>query len=309
MADFERKLSMLAERGARVGPEEMIERVEAELAQDPLVVVTKQRKGSGMSVQTDKPTDQRGRSRARGLAWGVAAFVAVIALGGIYLALADGGGDPTRPEPAITPTTVAEITTTTRVPTTEGVVGGIPFEERMATIEAMIAARNSGDFDAWRAAFIAERPEILGGQIEDDSELEWQRSYVAANDVWTITGPCDDVRPVAPYLIRCPMTLRNDFHGPGGLFYAVSQMDLTLNSDGQLTGIGAEAWEIAGDPGEYNTAFDAWLAEAHPDVHAGFGPRVEGEDGLPNSEDMPVAIRYVDEFLERSDVYPLEPGD
>ena len=77
-------------------------------------------------------------------------------------------------------------------------------------------------------------------------------------------------------------------------------------NEGEIDSIGADHWEVAGDPSEYWTAIDAWLSETYPDVHAGFGPRVEGEEALPSAEDLAIALEYVDEFLASSEVYPLD---
>lgn len=305
MADFERKLSMLAERGTHVGPEEMIERVTATLAEEPLVVAKKQRKGRGMSVQTDDVATNE-RPKRSGWVWAVAAFVAVLAAGAILLVLNNqGAGEPVVPAPNTTiPTesTLAESETATTLEATPTTSAEERLAARMTVVEAMIVARNSGDYEAWRASFPAESPNIFDGLVTDESELEWQRAHMAANDVWTITGECTDTLAY----VSCPMTLVNEFYGPAGIFFTVPSMHLSFNADEELVGIGAQVWEIAGDTAEYADAFDAWLAEAYPDVHASFGPRVEGEGALPNPEDMPTAIQYVEEFLAQSDVYPVE---
>ena len=306
MADFERKLTMLAERGTVVGPEEMIERVEAQLGSDPLVVVTKQRKGWNMSIWTDDDRTTRKNTGLPGWTWAVAAFLIVVALGGLYLVLDNGGGgDAVTPAPTTTApvsqSTAPDTAPTTTVEVTPTTSAGERLAARMLVVEAMIEARNSGDYEAWRSFFPEDRPEIFGGTIEDESELEWQRSHMAANDVWTITGECNDVGS----RVLCPMTLVNGFYGPAGIFYTVPGMAFDFTVEDELVGIGSGFWDIAGDPEEYAGAFDSWLAEAYPEIHAGFGPRVEGEGALPNPEDMPIAVQYVDEFIAQSDVYPL----
>lgn len=307
MADFERKLTMLAERGNRVGVEDMIERVEAQLAEDPLVVVSKQRKGWKMSVKTDDKTNRRPTGPPR-WTWAVVAFVAVIAIGGLYVALNDEDtGDAASPAPTttapVTQTTAPEAVPTTAAEVTSTTSGEDRFAARLAVIEAMVAARNSGDYQAWRAFFPEERPYIFGGNIENEAELEWQQSHMAAGDVWTITSECTETFSLA---IHCPMTLVNGFYGPAGIFFTVPDMIFRFNADDGLESITTNSWDIAGDPEEYANAFDAWLADAHPDVHASFGPRVEGEGALPNPDDMPVALEYVDEFIAQSDVYPVD---
>jgi hypothetical protein len=303
MAEFEHKLTVLAERGHRVGPEELIERVEAELAHDPLVVVTKQRKGIGMSVRTEKPTDHGGRQRHSGLAWGVIAFAAILALGGIYLAFADGGGvDATLPEPATTPTTVAEITTTTAA------AGVIPFEESMATIEAMIDAYNSGDIESL-VAYLSDNPIVLGSSAREDRDWDGLRSFMAANDTWEITGPCE-TRGRA--LVGCPVRMENDFMSPAGIRFDVPVLLIGFDADGAVRTIELNSFGATGSPDDYIEAFDAWLEETNPEIHSSFGPRIgeiSGDWGsLPSSADMPVALDLVDEFIADSDVYPLDGG-
>ena len=85
MADFETKLQRLSVRGTSVGAEELIERIEAELAGDPLVVVDKRREGTTMT-KTQQSSATRQPRRFRGPAWGVVTFVAVLAVAGLYFA-------------------------------------------------------------------------------------------------------------------------------------------------------------------------------------------------------------------------------
>lgn len=204
-------------------------------------------------------------------------------------ALASTLAEPTSPATTTPPPTM----TTTSLEEDLG-------REQIAVVEAMVAVRNSGDFDAWRAFFPAERPVIWAGTVEDESELDWQRSFMAANEVWTITEECQ----WSSHTVSCPMTLVNEFFGPAGLFYRTT-VDFRVDDQGVITSFGTNSWEIAGEPDEYSAAFDGWFAEAHPDVRAGFAPPVEGEDSLPNSEDMPAALEYVHEFIAQSDTYPL----
>ena len=116
MADFERKLRMLSERGSPVGAEEMIERIEAELVGDPLVVVTKHR-GGLLMTKTDEPmtTTYPGPRRRFGPA--VAALV-VIATIGLYLAMARDGGRPVVDQGPVAPATTAAASTSTAAPST-----------------------------------------------------------------------------------------------------------------------------------------------------------------------------------------------
>ena len=89
MANFETKLRWLSERGNPVGVEELIERIEADLAGDPLVVVSKRREGKPMTKTQQSPTTEP-RGRYRGPAVGVAAFAIILALVGIYYFTSSG---------------------------------------------------------------------------------------------------------------------------------------------------------------------------------------------------------------------------
>ena len=66
MADFTNKLHQLSERGTPVGAEELVERIEAELVGDPLVVATKRREGVFMT-KTDQPVTTKSPGPGRGL--------------------------------------------------------------------------------------------------------------------------------------------------------------------------------------------------------------------------------------------------
>jgi Tol biopolymer transport system component len=105
MADFTGKLERLSVRGTPVGVEELIERIEAELAGDPLIVVTQRRKGIVMT-KTDQLVTSKGPGPGRGFGWAVAAFVAILALGGIYLAFGEDDGEVVDQDIFPVPTTI-----------------------------------------------------------------------------------------------------------------------------------------------------------------------------------------------------------
>jgi hypothetical protein len=95
VTDFETKLRWLSQRGNLVGPDELIERMEAELAGDPLVAVTKRRKGGLMTSLRPAPTtERRNRPRSQGLTWGVAVFALILAIGGIAILVSSLQPDP-----------------------------------------------------------------------------------------------------------------------------------------------------------------------------------------------------------------------
>lgn len=154
MADFETKLQRLSERGNPVGAEELIERIEADLAGDPLVVVAKRREGKPMTKTQQSPRTSQ-PNRNRGPAWVVAAFAAVLAVTTLYLAPADDGQEVADTQP--TPTTVA--------PDVE------PMKD-LEVIEAGVAALYSGEGE--RAAEFFELAD------RDDEQIRQEAAYQAA---------------------------------------------------------------------------------------------------------------------------------
>ena len=84
-------------------------------------------------------------------------------------------------------TTTTSASTATSAPTTT-ISAEEVFAERVDTIEVMVAAHNSGDFEAWVSG-LSETPSIFGN-TDRDEWWEWQRSMVSANEVWAITGDC-----------------------------------------------------------------------------------------------------------------------
>jgi len=157
VADFEAKLRWLSERGKPVGAEELIERIEADLAGDPLVVVAKRRKGTLMT-KTQEPPRTEQPSRYRGPAWAVAVFVAVLAVAALYVAFSRGEGDVA--DTTLPPTTVAPTTVAPDVETTAD----------LEVIEAGVAAFYSGD--AERAAELFELADRSDDQIRGEAAYQ-----------------------------------------------------------------------------------------------------------------------------------------
>jgi len=180
VADFETKLRWLSERGNPVGAEELIERIEAELAGDPLVVVAKRREGTLMTKTQQSPTTNQ-PSRSRGPAWAVATFVAILAVAGLYLAFA-GAGDEVADTPP-PPTTVApDVETMTD----------------LEIIEAGVDALYSGDAD--RAVELFELPG------DDDDWIRREAAYQAAIG-GRLTLAC--TKQVTPGVFTCHVPYQN----------------------------------------------------------------------------------------------------
>lgn len=161
MADVDRKLQMLAERGTRVGVEEMISRVEAEMARDPVVVVGKRREGILMT-KTDERVEEKRAGIGRGLGWAVAAFIAVLAVAGVYLAVGGGDGEVVDQPPS--PTVVEET------PEVEAMTD-------VEIVEAGLAAWFSGD-----AATVAVLFDVPLVSEWTEEEVEGELAYQALAD-------------------------------------------------------------------------------------------------------------------------------
>ncbi|HKY48473.1 MAG TPA: hypothetical protein VJQ79_10875 [Acidimicrobiia bacterium] len=143
MADFDLKLQQLSERGRPLGAEELIERIEAELAGNPLVVAAKRKDDS---TRTDFPMMRR-------LRWAVAAMILIVAALGLYWAFLP---DDDR---------VVATTTTTTAPLPGALA---PLE----VIEEAVAAFYSGDGE--RAAELFELTD------RTDDQIRMEAAYQAA---------------------------------------------------------------------------------------------------------------------------------
>lgn len=166
MADFETKLRWLSQRGNPVGAEELIERIEARMAGDPLVVVARRREGQGMTKTQESRPDQR-LSRAPGPAWAAVALLAVLGVAAaLFVAL--GGDDADRVATQLPPTTFVPDVLTTLIAgeTTPAPDGGLDV------IEAAVAAFYSGE--AERAA------ELFDLTDRTDDEIRAESAYQAA---------------------------------------------------------------------------------------------------------------------------------
>jgi hypothetical protein len=270
VADFETKLQLLSERGTPVGAEELIERIEAELAGDPLVVVYKQREGALMT-KTDQRVTTKGPGTGRGLVWAVAAFAVILAVGGLYLAFS-GDRD--------------EVADTT--PDTETMTD-------LEIIEAGVAALYSGDADRAVELFQLKShiPELA------DQEDEWIReeaAYQAAID-GRATMDCNEKD--TPGMFTCTWIYRNAFTDAIG--YVERRVDtvpgrhvygdtvLVVVDDGVIT-------EFSEFP-FFNAALNMWLE----DFLGQGGESPENSDSLCNSQTVKVSLECVDFALDHLD--------
>jgi hypothetical protein len=210
-----------------------------------------------------------------------AGFVAVLAVGAlIWTILGDNAaGDPAAP-------------TTEAAPADDEAAIGI--------VLASIAARNSGDWDAWL--------ETLGG--EELAGIEPWRNQYEANAVANYEAIVNDDDGAGcqivgtglseETLVRCDVIVEDDFLGAGGVVQDGQSIFYVL--DGKVV-----QWDDglrSNDPGDFETAFLSWLSRAHPDVANGMTAGI-GSWYSRTSDDMATVLDYVDEFVAQSDIYPI----
>lgn len=212
----------------------------------------------------------------------------------VIAACADGTGADS------TTTAAATVPPQTSAPTT----AVAPATEPVATVMDAITAWNSGDFDAWLGFW----------EVDPAEDYLFDRSVMASNEQIAVTTPCAVVDDSSGrVVVECSVHVEDDFHGAGGIT-SDGTMAFTLNGAGLIVendsmtyqddGVCCPRWQ------EFHRAFHAWLADAHPDVYDEIGPDGGPSWWLPgyaggDADHMKVAIRYVDEFVAESDVYPL----
>ena len=176
------------------------------------------------------------------------------------------------------------------------------FEGRVAIVAAQAGAYSEGDIDAWLGYYTPDA-ELYNGVFSaalPDIRALSRRSF-AANDQWVITGLCRDA---AADEVACPMRQKDNFHGRAGL--AVEAVyTFTFNENDTITAFRLDrGYATAFQPYDsFDFRFLGWLDEAHPEVVIETGVQTDS----PMAEDMAIAILYVDEFIEQSDDYPIEP--
>jgi hypothetical protein len=175
--DFTTKLELISKRGTPVGAEELIERIEAQLGGDPLIVVTSRRMGALMT-KTDQPTTTRPPGTRRGLMWALAAFVAILAIGGLYLAFSGEEDQVVDQGPLPTTTTPSEPATT---------VAGPAAMSDVETLEAGVTALTAGDGETATDLFNL----VSSDDPVTDEEVAAQAEYLGASGA-TLTLDCNE---------------------------------------------------------------------------------------------------------------------
>lgn len=202
MSDFESKLRWLSERGNPVGAEELVERIKADLAGDPLVVVAKRREGTIMTKTQQRPITKP-PSRYRGPAWGVAVFAAILTVAGLYFAFGD---DPNH---------VADNSQTMT---------------DLEVIEAGVGALYSGDVE--RAVELFEIKDGDDDQIRDDDHTRQEAAYQAAIGGRLILNCTEET---TPGVFTCNVPYHNAITDAVGYVDSPGDTNRVVVEDGVIT--------------------------------------------------------------------------
>jgi hypothetical protein len=115
--------------------------------------------------------------------------------------------------------------------------------------------------------------------------------------------PCEEV-PVGRGTYRCRMLESTDFHSVGGLTPWVDRMTATIDEAGLITDVSHDIVNFDSGVQVFNTRFQRWLADAHPDAAEEMNGVVMTRSFA--AQDALIALEYVEEFIAQSDTYPLE---
>ena len=184
--------------------------------------------------------------------------------------------------------------------------GDVLLAQRVAVIEEAIAVYNEGSLDDFMASLADDArfyAAVEPGPIE--------QAIVVANDQWTLRGSCQD----SAAGVRCPIVVRDDFHGAGGL-EGLGSLVFRFNETNEITRVGEAAGRTAyGGYLVFDRDFATWFTENYPEAGADYGQPFAASElllsfrFLPDPEDMALALQYVDEFVAQSDRYPIDAAN
>ncbi len=210
MADINRKLAMLAERGTRVGAEEMIERIEADLAADPLVVVSKQPKGISMTKTHERSAEKPPPSTGRNFGWAAAVFAAVLAIGALFVVLS--GDEPTE-----------DVANSPVVPSAEQT----QMDTDLGFIQSTLDSHYGGDWETSMEVMSgAFPPGVQGSQALYIPEIKYQGEIGGTVEILDCTAVAED------RVYDCRVAYSNDLFEAVGEEAHVLEMQFRVLRDG-----------------------------------------------------------------------------
>ena len=163
-------------------------------------------------------------------------------------------------------------------------------------MEQTFRLHNSGDVEGFLSRF-APDVSVLGAPPQDAPAIFG--ALMAAGSEYTLSGCATAGTNVAGLLVRCSAETSSLLSRSGGVV-VTGALTMTVGPHGVIrdmtTAVGF------GPAFAFGEAFNAWLAETHPDVHAGIEWIFPS---LPAAGSVGTALEFVDEFVAASDRYPL----
>lgn len=166
---------------------------------------------------------------------------------------------------------------------------------------AAYEAQNNGNSDA----YLATLGPAMASEETRDNLLE---VLATLNDRSEFVEPCRRIESRTPGTTRVQCTVRytNDLGEPAGIFLTSTEF-FTVLADGKI--INQESVDTGVTDGlVFIQSFWAWLFAEHPEVYTQIEP--VDRQSLPGYQRDPadalIAVQYVAEFVEQSDIYPLE---
>lgn len=220
-------------------------------------------------------------------------LVAMIVTVALVAAGCSSAGDNTGDENAPPDSTIATTTIPEEAP-----------HAAIAVVVSALEAKNSRDLGGWLAAY-------EGGK-SPGTPLFAEEILMNANQHWEVVEPCHVTGETVAgdTIVECLIKDINDFWGVGGISDTESQT-FTVNEDGLISD--RRNIFASGRRDAFNSAFHQWLSDTYPDVYeeldigriSSNGPGFDAGD--PGH--ILLAVEYVEEFIDQSDIYPLNSTD
>jgi hypothetical protein len=205
--------------------------------------------------------------------------------------------------PSASPTPTEETSTAPppveEVPATaiplDGADGDLAGTEAFAIVESAFDAYNAGDMDTW--AFWRERGLASGADfaydLATDSRLDVERCDYRGLADWDVDGS------MTGHGFDCEVTLSNQFLRAAGIELEMIYNWVVAEDLQSSDGGSNEDFRLAE---RMMQEYRDWLAANLPTVESSI---TYDSSGIPITEDVPLAVEHIDEFVADSDDYPL----
>lgn len=167
-----------------------------------------------------------------------------------------------------------------------------------AVVHATIADANAGDLAAFLARF--EPGAAVVGVPSSDADVVYS-ALLAGGAVHEVSSCVPDGVAARGLGVACDIVISHPSAASSGV-----RIDgrVSLVVDEFDTIVSTSLTPDRGVFDDFDMAFAEWLADAHPDVHAGI--TWVGDDAVPAAADQPFVAEYYAEFAAQSDEYPVD---